>query len=421
MKIETHLYRTAEILVVGSEFFSRFKQDSNSIWLTEQLENRGVRVLAKRTVADDLDTLAAAYTEALSRVDLVISTGGLGPTIDDRTRDAFARATGRDLEFRQDLCDELEKKFRSRGRVMAENNLRQVWIPATARVLTNARGTAPGFYLHHGRSTALALPGPPNEMTHLFRDFREACAARFPTDATITVARTLKVSGLGESDMDQRIADLYLHLENPEVTINFTANDLEIHLTARAPSTEEAEALLEPLIDGMVQRLDVHLYSLEGQTLAQVVSDRLRDRGETLAVAESLTGGLLAHRLASVPGASLVFRGGVVAYTEAAKVEVLGVRQATIDEYGVVSEQVASEMAQCAERLLKADYALSCTGYAGPSGGSDKDPVGTAYVGFHASGGTLVSRVSLPGDRNILRARLVQNMLFMLYRHLVSA
>lgn len=414
------MYRSAEILVVGSEFFSRFKQDSNSIWLTEQLENRGVRVLAKRTVADDLKTLTAAYKEALSRVDLVISTGGLGPTIDDRTRDAFAQATERHLEFRQDLYDELEKKFHSRGRVMAENNARQVWIPEAAQVLVNARGTAPGFYLDYGDSTALALPGPPREMTHLFLDFVKTSASRFPVDATVTVARTLKVSGLGESDMDSRISDLYQHLQNPEVTINFTANDLEIHLTARAPTTREAKALLEPMIEGMAQRLGVHLYSQEGETLAKVVSDLLRVRGETVAVAESLTGGLLAHRFACVPGASGVFSGGVVAYTEAAKIEFLGVRQATLDEHTAVSERVALEMAEGILGRLKADYSLSCTGYAGPSGGDEKNPVGTAYLGFHADGKTSVSRVELPGERNLLRARLAQSMLFMLYRHLVS-
>jgi nicotinamide-nucleotide amidase len=414
------MFKTAEIIVVGSEFFTRFKPDSNSLWLTEQLERRGVKVLAKRIVADDLGSLTAAYRETAARVDLVVSTGGLGPTEDDRTRDAISAALGLPLIFHQEIVDDIGAKFALRGRVMAENNERQAYIPQGAEVLDNPNGTAPGFYLAAGPAMLLVLPGPPREMKGLYERFAERCQSRYPVGEVVTAARVLKVVGLGESDMDRRIADLYKDLTNPEVTINFTAHDLEIHLTARAASLEAAEAMLDPLVEKMRQRLEVHLFSTKGEMLAEVVSELLRSRGLTVALAESLTSGLVAHRLASVAGASDLLLGGVVAYTEPAKRKLLGVSPESLREHGVVSETVAREMAEGARDLFGSALALSCTGYAGPAGGSDKDPVGTAYLALCRQGETRAMRVCVPGDRNLVRTRVAQAMLFWLYREVLG-
>jgi nicotinamide-nucleotide amidase len=410
------MFATAEIVVVGSEFFTRFKPDSNSIWLTEQLERRGVRVLAKRIVADHLEALVDAFTQATQRVDLVISTGGLGPTEDDRTREAVAAACGRRLCFHQEIVDDIQAKFAQRGRVPTGNNERQAYIPEGAEILHNLNGTAPGFFLSVGSGTLLVLPGPPREMTALYQAFAQRASASFPNSGTVTASRVLKVTGLGESDMDGRIADLYRELDNPEVTINFTPNDLEIHLTARAETVEAAEALLEPLLVAMAERLQGFLFSTEGATLAEVVSQRLRRQGLTVALAESLTGGMVCHRLASIAGASDILAGGLVAYTESAKQALLGVKPETLEQHSVVSEAVAREMAEGAYRIFGCSLALSCTGYAGPTGGTPEDPVGTAYIGLCREGETRVLRVCVPGDRNLVRKRVAQAMLFWLYR-----
>jgi nicotinamide-nucleotide amidase len=410
------MFKTAEIIVVGSEFFTRFKPDSNSVWLTEQLERRGIRVLAKRIVADDLEALTAAYKEATARVDLVISTGGLGPTEDDRTRDAVAAACGLELRFHQEIVDDIVAKFALRGRIMGANNERQAYIPQGADLLNNPNGTAPGFFLRVWESMLVVLPGPPREMSHLYEQFAERAQSLYPVDNVVIASRILKVAGLGESDMDRRIADLYRNLSNPEVTINFTPSDLEIHLTARAGSSEQAEALLDPLVAQMEQRLEGFLFSNQGATLAEVVSNRLRDLGLTVALAESLTGGMVAHRLASIAGASDVLAGGIVAYSEAAKHTLLGVEESTLKEHSAVSEAVALEMAQGVCRRFGTRLGLSCTGYAGPTGGNESDPVGTAYIGLCHDGATSCLRVCVPGDRNLVRTRVAQAMLFRLFR-----
>lgn len=409
------MFKTAEIIVVGSEFFSRFKPDSNSLWLTEQLEKRGVRVLSKRTVADDLEALTAAFREAADGVDLVISTGGLGPTVDDRTRDAVAAASGKKLCYHQEIVDDIAAKFARRGREMAPNNEQQAYIPEGAELLENPNGTAPGFFLDLGRGKVLVLPGPPREMSAMYGRFAELCESLFPVGEGTTLARILKVAGLGESDMDRRISDLYRDLTNPEVTINFTPHDLEVHLTARATTAEQASELLTPLVAKITERLEGYLFSTEGATLAEVVSRKLRERGLKVAFAESLTGGQAAHRLACVPGASDVLAGGVVAYTEAAKQALLGVKKETLEGFSVVSEEVAKEMAEGLYRAIECDVAVSCTGYAGPTGGTERDPVGTAYLGMHYKGTTTSLRVCVPGDRNLVRTRVVQAMLFWLY------
>lgn len=412
------MYKTAALIVVGSEFFSRDKKDTNSIWLTEELEKWGVRVLSKSVVGDELEVLTKTIRESLASADLVITTGGLGPTEDDRTREAAARALGRNLVFHPSIVEELERRYARRGNRMAPNNRRQAYIPEGSRVMENPNGTAPGFLMRSEGGSFLALPGPPSEMSSMFERFRALDQERFQSGQTVTLKRILRVTGLGESDMDERISDLYRGMDNPEVTINFTPQDLEIHLTARGRSVELASALLQPLTTGIKERLEGFLYSDDDRVLADVVIERLAERGLTLAVAESVTGGLLAHRFCSVSGASRVFRGGIVSYTDVCKERLLGVKRETLDKHTAVSEAVAKEMAEGALERLGTDLALSCTGFAGPEGGTDDDPVGTIYIGFATPEGTTVTRVLFPGGRNLVRSRAAQRMLFLLFRHL---
>lgn len=414
------MFRTAQIIVVGSEFFSRDKRDSNSIWLTEELEKLGVRVLSKSVVADELQTLTRVIKQGLDSADLVISTGGLGPTEDDRTREAISLALGVDLVYQPEIAEELERRFARRGRSMAENNRRQAFIPQGAWVLANETGTAPGFLARGGSSSFLALPGPPREMMGMFHDFAKHFAEKFDTGQTVLARRTLRVAGLGESDMDRMISDLYKDLSNPEVTINFTPKDLEIHITAKAPSLEAGQAMMLPLIEDIEQRLEGYLFSVHDEGLAEVVVEQLAQRGLTLSAAESLTGGHFAHQLCSVPGASAVFEGSIVSYTNACKEKLLGVRPETLQRWSAVSEQVAREMVEGLKERTGASLCLACTGYAGPGGGTEKDPVGTVYVAFASPEKTSVKVLSLPGSRNLVRARTSQAMLFMLFRYLRS-
>ena len=298
------MFKTAQIVVVGSEFFSRDKRDTNSIWLTEELEKRGVRVLSKTVAADELATLQQTIIQAMQSVDLVLTTGGLGPTEDDRTREASALALGVELEFHQYIVDELKARYAKRGRTMAENNRRQAYVPEGGAVLPNETGTAPGFCCTGDGSSLVVLPGPPREMKAMFAHFLDQYEASFPKDQMVTAVRTLRVTGLGESDMDRKIADLYKDVSNPEVTINFTPNDLEIHLTSKAQDLKSAEEAMKPMIEAIKERLEGYLFSDDDQSLAEVVVNLLKSKKLTLSIAESVTGGHVAHMICSVPGAS---------------------------------------------------------------------------------------------------------------------
>jgi nicotinamide-nucleotide amidase len=413
------MYKTAQIVVVGSEFFSRDKRDTNSIWLTEELEKRGVRVLDKSIVADDLETLTRVIAQGMESTDLVISTGGLGPTEDDRTREAASRALQRELVYHSEITEDLEKRFAKRGRTMAENNRRQAYLPDGSWMVFNETGTAPGFLCEVSNGSFLALPGPPREMYGMFGLFLEHKKEEFGR-GQVLVRRTLRVTGLGESTMDRKIADLYKDLSNPEVTINFTPHNLEIHLTTRAESAEEAQELAEPLVESIKDRLAGYLFSDDDRDLAEVVVGQLTEAGLTLASAESVTGGHFAHSVCSVSGASQVFLGAVVSYTESTKMGLLGVGEDTLNQHSAVSERTALEMVEGLKAKTGADLCLACTGFAGPTGGTDENPVGTVYIAFSTPEKTTVRRLSLPGSRNLMRARTTQAMLYMLFRYLVK-
>ena len=254
----------------------------------------------------------------------------------------------------------------------------------------------------------------------MFFDFLAQNQSKLPSESQVKVRRTLRVTGLGESDMDRRIADLYKEVENPEVTINFTPHDLEIHLTAAAPSVEMGEALMAPLVTAMQERLEGFLFSVNDESLAEVVVRMAGAAGFKVALTESLTGGHAAHKICSVAGASEVFWGSVVAYSEEAKHKLLGVELATLEEHTAVSEAVALEMVEGLHEVSGAHLCVSCTGYAGPSGGTEDDPVGTVYLGFRSPQRTTVRRISLPGSRNLVRSRTTQAILFLLFKYLKS-
>ena len=405
----------AEIIAVGSELLTSQRVDTNSLFLTDQLNALGVEVRRKMIVGDDRELLTASIQEAIARVPIVIFTGGLGPTEDDLTREAVAAATGRKLVFREDLRDALVERFRSFNRKMADNNLRQAYSIEGADALPNPNGSAPGQWLEHENCVVMLLPGPPHEMKAMFTS---QCVPRLAQRLPAQVIRTrfYRVAGMGESDLDQLIAPVYTKYANPVTTILAAPSDIQIHLRARCATAEEAEALLSEVGPPIEALLGDRIYSRNGDTLEAVVGAMLGDA--TLSVAESCTGGLLGQRITSVPGSSKYFLGGFLVYSDAMKEQLLGVDPRLIAEYTAVSEEVAGAMAECARQRTGSAYALSITGEAGPESASGA-PVGTVIIAVAAPDrATEVRRLQLPGDRARVRTFAAQTALDFLRRQL---
>jgi len=407
----------AEIIAVGSELLTADKIDTNSLFLTAELNAIGIEVVRKIVVGDERARLAESVRAAVERTPIVILSGGLGPTEDDVTRDAVANALGRELIFSEEVCETIRARFRSFGRRMAEVNKRQAYVIAGAEVLANPRGTAPGQWLDMGTAIIALLPGPPRELKPLFT---EECIPRLRAKFPLRVIRTrvYRATGIGEGDLDQTIAPVYTRYANPVTTILAGSGDIQIHLRAQAESEAAAERLLDEVGAQIVPLLGDKLYSRNGDPLEVIIGNRLRERSQTLSVAESCTGGLLGARITSIAGSSDYFRGGFLAYTEEMKTALLGVPAELIAGETAVSEPVARAMAEGARRCTGADFALSVTGYAGPGGGTPENPVGTVFVGLATPHGTDVRRLRLPGDRDRIRGFAVQNALDMLRRAL---
>jgi nicotinamide-nucleotide amidase len=399
--------RDAEIIAVGSELLTPERVDTNSLYLTGQLNALGIEVRRKLVVGDDRVLLAAAVRQALGQVGIVILTGGLGPTLDDVTRDAVAEALGRNLVFRQDLLDGLTERFARLNRKMADNNRRQTFVVEGAEPLPNPRGTAPGQWLDVDGRIVMLLPGPPHELKAMFtNECQPRLAARLP--AQVIRTRFFRVACMGESDLDQLIAPVYKNYTNPATTILAGAGDIQIHLRARGETEQEAEDLLNAVGPAIEQLLGERIYSRNGGSLEAVVGDLLRARGSTLSVAESCTGGLLGERITSVAGSSDYFLGGFLVYTDRMKTDLLGVDPELLAKHTSVSEEAARAMAAGARSRTGSTYAISVTGEAGPDSASGA-PVGTVVIGFAGPHtGSEAERFTLFGGREGIRARAAQ-------------
>lgn len=394
----------AEIIAIGSELLTPHRTDTNSLWLTERLNSIGINVCLKTIVGDDESRLEETVRDALKRSDVIISTGGLGPTEDDITRKVFARVTGRQLMLDYEILEQIRKRLTSRGYQMTPNNERQALIPRGAEVLPNPNGSAPGIKLDQEGKLVVLLPGPPRENQPMFDDFVMPDLERMSRGVRRAV-RVLKVTGIGESQLDDKIAPIYGEYTNPTTTILFTDSELEIHLTATAENVARAEEIVEELTDKLEEAIGQNVYSTRGESLEEVIGLRLRLKGYTLATAESCTGGLVAERITRVPGASEYFVGSVVSYTNQIKTELLGVPQEMIERCGAVSGEVAEAMARGIKERTGATIGLSVTGVAGPDGGTQAVPVGTVYIGLADDVMTSNRRLVLPGDRHLIRWR----------------
>jgi nicotinamide-nucleotide amidase len=409
---------TAEIIAIGSELLTPERADTNSLWLTEKLNQLGIEVKLKTIVGDDDARLEGAIRDALKRSRVVITTGGLGPTEDDITRKAAARALGRRLILDDRVLEAIRERFNRLGREMPEINARQAMVIEGAEVLPNPHGTAPGLYVEHEGRSVILLPGPPREMQPMFETYvRPKLEAK--AGNTRVVRRILRVVGLGESAVDERIAPVYTRYKNPTTTILFNRAEVEIHLTARAATEREAELLLDGLAGQLEERLGDAIFAFRGETMEEVVGLKLAVGGYTLAVAESCTGGLIAQRLTDVPGASAYFIEGVVAYSNEAKIRTLGVPRELIERCGAVSAPVAEAMAEGVRRRAGTDFGLAVTGIAGPSGGTEDKPVGLVFVALADDAHTEHRRLMLTGDRQLIRWRASQAALDLLRRRLI--
>jgi nicotinamide-nucleotide amidase len=402
----------AEIIAVGSELLTPQRLDTNSLFLTDELNGLGIEVTTKYVVGDNREHVADVVRRAMSRSEIVVLSGGLGPTEDDVTRDAVALALDRKLVFHTEIADQLEQRFRQANRKMSEVNRRQAFIIEGAVILPNDRGTAPGQWIDDSETSIILLPGPPHELKAMFA---RQCLQRLARIVPKQVIRTLvfRVAGMAESDLDQTISPVYKKYENPVTTILAGEGDIQIHLRARTATEGEAAALLAEVAGPIEMLLGDRIYSRNGEPLEATVGELLKKHLATLAVAESVTGGLLAQRITSVPGSSNYFLGGFLTYTNKMKIELLGVSEEILERSGAVSQETAEAMAIGARRRTNSTFALSITGEAGPEP-SGKVPVGTVYVGLaDAAGCQVVHRVFL-GDRARIRVFATQMALDML-------
>jgi nicotinamide-nucleotide amidase len=396
----------AEIIAVGSEMLTPFRTDTNSLYLTEQLNLLGVDVIFKSVVGDDLRRLVAAAQHALFRSDILIFSGGLGPTEDDLTREAVAEALGLSLRRDPDILTRLQQRFADRGWKMSPNNVKQADVLEGATALPNPNGTAPGQWLSgefDGREHIIVLlPGPPHELKALFEaEVRERLRAKVPP--AFLAVRTLKIAMLGESAVDARVAPIYKRYTDVDTTILAGAGEIELHFKTRASTQDAAQSRVDEVAGVVEDELDDAVYSRNGESLEQIVGYWLQMRAATVAVAESCTGGLLAERLTSISGSSRYFLGGAVVYSNALKTEFAGVPAEMIERHGAVSREVAAALAEGIRYRCESTLGVGITGIAGPNGGTPEKPVGLVFHAVASSTGTEVVQRNFPGDRKRIR------------------
>lgn len=411
---------SVEIVTIGTEILLGHLVDTNSARIASALADHGVDVFAKHSVGDNEGRLEAMLEGVLERADGAITTGGLGPTVDDLTKDAVARAVRKPLVLHEPSLRAIEERFRQFGRPMAENNRRQAYLPEGSVVLENPHGTAPGFVaLRDDGKFVACMPGVPREMRPMLEEkLIPWLVARFDLREAI-YTRTLHTVGIGESDLDRRVEDLFRTLENPKIAMLAHGGRVDVKVMAKARSREEAEAMITPVVADLRERIGVGFFGEDEVSLPGAIVAELKRRGLTLGTAESCTGGQVADEIVSVAGASAVFRGGIVAYDNAIKVSLLDVSPATLERVGAVSEETAVEMARGACARLGVDVAISTTGIAGPEGGTPEKPVGLVWFALALGDGEIETRrLTFPGTRADIRERATIAALGMIWRRL---
>lgn len=384
---------TAEILSIGTELLLGNTLNTNATYIAKELASLGIYSYWQTVVGDNPLRLERAITLALSRADILIMTGGLGPTYDDVTKEVVAEHFSLPLSLHETSYILLEEKFRRMNRPMTDNNKKQAMMPKGATIFYNDNGTADGLAVEQDGKSVIMLPGPPNEMTAMFQKSVRPYLMEFT--GQVLHSHTIHLFGIGESSLEQELHDFMLEQTNPTIAPYASAGEVSLEVTAKAETKEEAEVLLAPVLAKIQKEFPAYVYGIDVGNLETALVQALTEKKVTIATAESCTGGLISQRLTSVSGASEVFGYGLCTYANQAKENLLGVRKETLAQYGAVSEQTAQEMAEGVCRISGADIGISVTGIAGPTGGTKEKPVGLVYVGVSSPFGTQVLELQL--------------------------
>ena len=407
---------TVEIISVGTELLLGSVVNSDAQMLSQKLSELGLNVFYHTVVGDNPERLKQAVDIAKDRADIIITTGGLGPTCDDLTKQTLASSFGKELILHADIADELREWFARRGQEMTENNLQQAMLPVDCTIFPNERGTAPGCAFASDGKHVLMLPGPPSECMDMFE--KQAAPYLSALSEGVIVSRTLKIFGMGESRLESLLREEMDTMTNPTLAPYAKEGECELRITAKAANEGEALTMIAPVEEQLRALLGDLIYGADVPNLETVVLNLLTERGMTLGTAESCTGGLIAKRMTDLPGSSAVFKGGIVSYCNEIKANVLGVPQQLLDEYGAVSGQVAKAMAEGARCVLNCDLAVSATGVAGPGCDADGNPAGLVYVALAAPAGTEVLELHLSGaSRERVRTTAAHHAFDLVLRH----
>lgn len=394
----------AELISTGTEILLGQIINSNAQYLGQRLAELGIDIYFQTTVGDNAQRLMEVVKTAMNRADIIIVTGGLGPTMDDLTKETISECLGLNLVLDGQSLNSIETFFRDRGKIMPEINRKQALVPEGATVIPNRRGTAPGVIIEHGSKTFVILPGPPVEMQPMLE---ETVVPYFKTmnigGNNVIVSRVLKILGVGESTVEEKIRDMVLQQSNPTIAFLAPRGEVFIRITAKAESQAAAEKLIATPEKEIRKRFGTYIYASDEDALEKEVDFLLKEKGLTVSTAESCTGGLIAKRLTDIAGASENFMCGIVTYDNQAKIDMLGVSPVTLEKYGAVSEETALEMVRGVRKVCSTDVAISVTGIAGPGGGTPDKPVGLVYIGFADCNTTVAKKYLFTGDRETIR------------------
>jgi len=395
----------AEILNIGTELLLGGTLNTHHQFIAKQLANLGIDTYYQSTVGDNGDRIKEAVSLAFLRCDLLITTGGLGPTVDDITKRCIAEALGKKLIFNQECADEIRSYFTRMDREMSENNLLQAYIPQDAIILKNNHGTAPGCIVEGEKGTAIMLPGPPSELIPMWNE--EVLPYLESKSGCVLVSKTVNVFGIGESRVDELLTDFF-NMKNPTVAPYAKTGEVQVRITAKAENKKSAENMIEPVYNEISKILGDYIYGTNCESLAQSCVRFLIQNGLTVSTAESCTGGFIAKSITDISGSSSVFHLGAITYSEEQKINVLGVKPQTIENFGVVSSETACEMAIGIKKLSGSNIAVATTGYAGPTGGDKKNPVGTVFIAVCYNDNVFCKRICAnrnPIDRDYVRIK----------------
>lgn len=399
----------AEIITVGTEILLGDIVNTNSQYIAKELAAIGLDVFYQGTVGDNENRLLQVFDESLKRSDIVITTGGLGPTGDDITKEVAAKYFEQELELHKESWEKIDNYFKKLNIIATENNRKQAYFPKESIILPNNNGTAPGCILKKDNKTIIVLPGPPREMTLMFEDYVKPYLLSL-TNTTL-VSKTLRMFGIGESSLENEIIDIINEQSNPTVAPYAKEMEVTLRITAKANSIEDADKLIKPVVEKIESRVGQFVYGEDETSLEETVAKLLVKKNLTIAVAESCTGGMVSSALIDYPGISSVFMEGCVTYSNDAKMKRLGVKAETLEKFGAVSEQTAREMAQGIAKGFNTNIGLATTGIAGPGGGTDEKPVGLVYMGIYINGNTIVKKYNFNGSRSRIRQRATRTIL----------